>query len=92
MEEIVWLRYINIVLSVIALLWWAIYYIKYNRPIAFAPIAWLVLNLALVIFRLFTGPDPKYYFIVTTWSSIMRMMAISLLIAAAYIYRPIKKE
>ena len=92
MEEIIILRYINIVLPIIGIVIWYIYYRKHKQPGAIAPLLWLFNVIIYSIFRLFTGSNPKYYFIVTTWSGILRAYAVALLIAAAIILYPTRKK
>jgi hypothetical protein len=92
MEEIIILRYINIVLPIIGLIIWGVYYKRHKQPIAIAPIVWFINVIAYSIFRLYAGSDIQYYFITTTWSGVLRAYTAVLLIAAAIIFYPRKRK
>jgi hypothetical protein len=91
MEELIILRYINIILPIIGSIICYIFYRKYKQPIYLAAVPWLLNVIAYSIFRLFTGSNIEYYFFVTTWSGIIRIYAVVLLIAAIIFLPPIRK-
>lgn len=82
-----WYRLITIGFAFIALGVWLYFYYHYREPAAFVPITWLINVILFSYFKFYVGPDLKYYSASVTWSSVVLIHGIILLIAAAYIFK-----
>ena len=85
-----WMRFITILLVLVAIIQLFSFYKRIHNPGVFAPISWLVLIVAFDIFKFIVRNDLRYYNISLFWVNSIFILGIILLIVSAYLFRDIK--
>lgn len=87
-DYILLLRLIVVGISIFGMVIWTIYYLKYKEPGAIAPITWLLNLVAFTFYRfIITDGAIEHTRVTDTWSILLHLHALALLIAAYYIFR-----